>query len=126
MDAQQLIQDSYQFATKAVQEDTAGHFKVAIFFYLEAAEAIKKALDYDETLAGAVHEKAVQYLDRAESLHRQISKISGLIFFIDLCFVSYHVSGIITHGIWVSLVITMQVPPTYRLLFMIICKLWNC
>ncbi len=73
MDAQQLLQDSYQFATKAVQEDQAGNFKVAIFFYLEAAEAIKKALDFDSSLT-EVYNKAVQYLDRAESLHKQIGK----------------------------------------------------
>ena len=71
MDAQKLIQDSFNFATNAVHADEDGKFKIAIFFYLEAAEAIKKALDYDGSLS-ALYPKAIQYLDRAESLHQQL------------------------------------------------------
>lgn len=73
MDAQKLIQDSFNFATNAVHADEDGKFKIAIFFYLEAAEAIKKALDYDGSLS-ALYPKAIQYLDRAESLHQQLDQ----------------------------------------------------
>ena len=73
MDPNQLLQDSYQFAKLATTADGEGNFKVAIFYYLEAAEAIKKALDFDQNLRlGSVSEKAHQYLDRAETLHQQI------------------------------------------------------
>ena len=71
MDAQQLIQDGCQFAKLAVSSDEAGNYKVAIFYYLEAAEALKKALDFDRSLT-TLHEQAIQYLDRAETLHQQI------------------------------------------------------
>ena len=78
MDAAKLLQDSHQFATNAIEADKDGNYKVAIFYYIEAAEAIKKALDDDKTLSPALHDKAVQYLERAESLHTQCRKLSLL------------------------------------------------
>lgn len=75
MDATKLIQDSCQFATSAVEADQQGNYKVAIFYYIEAAEAIKKAIDNDKSLADSLHSKAVQYLERAENLHEQCSKL---------------------------------------------------
>eukprot|EP00795_Rhopilema_esculentum_P014106 gene14106-5096_t len=75
MDPNQLLQDSYQFAKLATTADGEENFKVAIFYYLEAAEAIKKALDFDQNLRlGSISEKAHQYLDRAETLHQQIAQ----------------------------------------------------
>lgn len=75
MDAAKLIQDSRQFATNAVEADEQGNYRVAIFYYIEAAEAIKKALDNDKSLSSSLHDKAVQYLERAEDLHEQCSKL---------------------------------------------------
>ena len=82
MDPSKLIQDSHHFATNAVSADNGGNYKVAIFYYIEAAEAIKTALDIDNSLPSALHENAVKYLERAESLHRQCSKLNFIIIFL--------------------------------------------
>ena len=73
MDAQQWIQDSVQFATNAVKADQSGDFTVAAFFYIEAAEALRKAISIDPGLSSA-KERALQYVERAEALKRDLSK----------------------------------------------------
>ena len=79
MDAAKLIQDSHHFATNAVEADKEGNYQVAIFCYIEAAESIKTALDIDRSLSPVLHNNAVQYLERAESLHTQCSKLLFLL-----------------------------------------------
>eukprot|EP00794_Sanderia_malayensis_P003110 gene3110-3578_t len=74
MDLNQLLQDSLQFATKAREEDVAGNFEVAIFFYREAAEAIKKVQDIDKNLGSMYYNNAIQYLDRIDFLHNQLEQ----------------------------------------------------
>ena len=86
MDPAKLIQDSRNFATSAVKADNEGNYKVAIFYYIEAAEAIKTALDIDNSLPSALHENAVKYLERAESLHRQCSKLNFIIILLQKMF----------------------------------------
>ena len=76
MDATKLCQDSQHFATNAVEADREGDYQVAMFYYIEAAEAIKAALDIDKSLTSSLHGMAVQYLERAENLHAQLSKLN--------------------------------------------------
>lgn len=67
MDPIQLIQDGTVFAGKAVFHDRNGDYKLAHFFYMEASEAILKAIAQDKSLDGAKG-KALQYIERAEAL----------------------------------------------------------
>ena len=68
-DVQQLCSDGFMLATQAVTFDKKGDFKAAIFFYVEAAEALQKALSYDPQLD--VGDKASEYVNRANFLRAQ-------------------------------------------------------
>ena len=67
MDPTQLIQDGTTFASKAVANDKQNNHKLAHFFYMEAAEAILKALTLDRSL-DPLKVKVAQYIERAEVL----------------------------------------------------------
>lgn len=82
MDPQQLIQDGYGFASKAITSDQNGQHKLAHFFYVEASEAILKAIALDNTLLEAKN-KAYQYIQRAEILQNILNgKFSFLLLFL--------------------------------------------
>ena len=72
MDPQRLIVDGTNFAQQAVFHDQAGNFKLAQFFYIEASEAILKAISLEPSLE-ELKRKALQYIERGEALHRQIN-----------------------------------------------------
>ena len=67
MDPQQLMQQGLKFAEQAISRDNAGEHDVAQFFYIEASDAILKAISLDESLMDA-KVKALQYIERAEVL----------------------------------------------------------
>ena len=69
VDVKELCDDGYRLAIQAVDLDKIGSGNAAAFFYIEAAEALIKALSYDPTLD--VKEKASQYIRRAEELRAQ-------------------------------------------------------
>ena len=69
VDAKELCEDGYRLAIQAVDLDKIGSANAAAFFYIEAAEALIKALSYDPTLD--VKDKASQYIRRAEELRAQ-------------------------------------------------------
>ena len=79
VDVQELCDDGYRLAIQAVDLDKIGSGNAAAFFYIEAAEALIKALSYDPTLD--VKEKASQYIRRAEELRAQEQ---GSVFFLIL------------------------------------------
>ena len=83
MDANQLLQDGTIFAGKAVAHDRAGEYKVAHFFYMEAAEAILKAIanDQNNTLVAAKG-KALQYIERAEALQLLLGRFYHVVMLI--------------------------------------------
>lgn len=66
VDAKELCEDGYRLAIQAVDLDKIGSGNAAAFFYIEAAEALIKALSYDPSLE--VKDKASQYVRRAEEL----------------------------------------------------------
>eukprot|EP00058_Branchiostoma_floridae_P000516 XP_002586004.1 hypothetical protein BRAFLDRAFT_110216 [Branchiostoma floridae] len=66
MDASALEVDAFSFASVAVRLDQEGNHDEAIFYYLEAAEALRNAGQAGSKLA--VVEKAMEYLDRVEQL----------------------------------------------------------
>ena len=66
VDAKELCEDGYRLAIQAVDLDKIGSGNAAAFFYIEASEALIKALSYDPTLD--VKDKASQYIRRAETL----------------------------------------------------------
>ena len=66
VDVNELCEDGYRLAIQAVDLDKIGSRDAAAFFYIEAAEALIKALSYDPTLD--VKLKAEQYIRRAEEL----------------------------------------------------------
>ncbi|KAJ7372170.1 calpain 7 [Desmophyllum pertusum] len=66
VDAKELCDDGYRLAIQAVDLDKIGSGNAAAFFYIEASEALIKALSYDPTLD--VKDKASQYIRRAEAL----------------------------------------------------------
>ncbi|XP_031565843.1 calpain-7-like [Actinia tenebrosa] len=68
-DAEELCQDGYRFATQAIACDQKGSIESAIFFYIEAASSLERALSYNNTLD--VRDKALQYVQRAEVLRLQ-------------------------------------------------------
>lgn len=68
-DVQELCSDGFKFATQAVSYDKRGDAQAAVFFYVEAAEALLKAASYDSTLD--VKEKALEYVHRANVLRLQ-------------------------------------------------------
>lgn len=68
-DVEQLCQDGYRFATQAIACDQKGSIESAVFFYIEAASSLERALSYDNTLD--VRDKALQYVQRAEVLRLQ-------------------------------------------------------
>lgn len=74
MDPTQLIQDGTTFASKAVANDQQNNHKLAHFFYMEAADAILKALALDRSL-DPLKLKALQYIERAEALQEIIGFI---------------------------------------------------
>ena len=67
MNPGQYIEEGMQFAEKAVSHDQLGDYGVAHFFYIEASEAILKAISLDPSLSAAKL-KALQYIERAETL----------------------------------------------------------
>ena len=69
VDVKELCDDGYRLAIQAVDLDKIGSGGAAAFFYIEAAEALIKALSYDPTLD--VKDKASQYIRRAEELRAQ-------------------------------------------------------
>lgn len=69
VDVKELCDDGYRLAIQAVDLDKIGSGNAAAFFYIEAAEALIKALSYDPTLD--VKDKASQYIRRAEELRAQ-------------------------------------------------------
>ena len=69
VDVKELCDDGYRLAIQAVDLDKIGSGDAAAFFYIEAAEALIKALSYDPTLD--VKGKASQYIRRAEELRAQ-------------------------------------------------------
>lgn len=77
VDVKELCDDGYRLAIQAVDLDKIGSRNAAAFFYIEAAEALIKALSYDPTLD--VKEKASQYIRRAEELRAQEQ---GRVFFL--------------------------------------------
>lgn len=77
VDVKELCDDGYRLAIQAVDLDKIGSGNAAAFFYIEAAEALIKALSYDPTLD--VKEKASQYIRRAEELRAQEQ---GRVFFL--------------------------------------------
>ena len=66
VDVTELCEDGYRLAIQAVDLDKMGSGGAAAFFYIEAAEALIKALSYDPRLE--VRDKASQYIRRAEEL----------------------------------------------------------
>lgn len=66
VDVTELCEDGYRLAIQAVDLDKMGSGGAAAFFYIEAAEALIKALSYDPSLE--VRDKASQYVRRAEEL----------------------------------------------------------
>ena len=66
VDVRELCEDGYRLAIQAVDLDKIGSGEAAAFFYIEAAEALIKALSYDPSLD--VKGKAEQYIRRAEEL----------------------------------------------------------
>lgn len=72
MDPQQLISDGTKFAEKAIFHDQAGQYGVAQFFYIEASEAILKAIALDTSLL-SLKNKALQYIERGETLQSLVS-----------------------------------------------------
>lgn len=66
VDVKELCEDGYRLAIQAVDLDKIGSGDAAAFFYIEAAEALLKALSYDPSLD--VKDKASQYIRRAEEL----------------------------------------------------------
>jgi len=66
VDVKELCEDGYRLAIQAVDLDKIGSGNAAAFFYIEAAEALIKALSYDPSLD--VKDKASQYIRRAEEL----------------------------------------------------------
>lgn len=66
VDVRELCEDGYRLAIQAVDLDKIGSGEAAAFFYIEAAEALIKALSYDASLD--VKGKAEQYIRRAEEL----------------------------------------------------------
>lgn len=81
VDVKELCDDGYRLAIQAVDLDKIGSGNAAAFFYIEAAEALIKALSYDPTLD--VKDKASQYIRRAEELRAQEKgSISFLIVFL--------------------------------------------
>lgn len=66
VDVTELCEDGYRLAIQAVDLDKIGSREAAAFFYIEAAEALIKALSYDPSLD--VKLKAEQYIRRAEEL----------------------------------------------------------
>ena len=77
MDAQVLIRDGTKFAQKAIENDQNKNFKLAHFFYMEAAEALLKAISLDRSLE-QIKIKALQYIERAETIQSMLG--------MDLCF----------------------------------------
>ena len=77
VDVKELCDDGYRLAIQAIDLDKIGSGNAAAFFYIEAAEALIKALSYDPTLD--VKEKASQYIKRAEELRAQEQ---GSVFFL--------------------------------------------
>ena len=74
MDAQSLIKDGTTFAQKAIENDRKENFKLAHFFYMESAEALLKAIALDRSLE-QIKVKALQYIERAETLQSLLGKI---------------------------------------------------
>ncbi|XP_066302773.1 calpain-7-like [Branchiostoma lanceolatum] len=74
MDASALEVDAFSFASIAVRLDQEGKHDEAIFYYLEAAEALRNAGQAGSKMAAV--EKAMEYLDRVEQL-KQISTGGG-------------------------------------------------
>ncbi|XP_078656259.1 calpain-7-like [Branchiostoma floridae x Branchiostoma belcheri] len=66
MDVSALELDAVSFASIAVRLDQEGNQDEAIFYYLEAAEALRNAGQAGSKMA--VVEKAMEYLDRVEQL----------------------------------------------------------
>lgn len=78
VDVKELCDDGYRLAIQAVDLDKIGSGNAAAFFYIEAAEALIKALSYDPTLD--VKDKVSQYIRRAEELRAQEQ---GSVFFLN-------------------------------------------
>ena len=72
MDPDQLMQDGMTFAGKAINHDQRGEHELAHFFYIEASEAILKAISLNNELNSAKG-KALQYVERAEFLQQQLA-----------------------------------------------------
>ena len=66
VDVNELCEDGYRLAVQAVDLDKIGSRDAAAFFYIEAAEALIKALSYDPSLDVKI--QAEQYIRRAEEL----------------------------------------------------------
>jgi len=65
-----LLEDGYRSATQAVSCDQKGDYQSAVFFYIEAANALDKASSYNTSLD--VRDKALEYVERAEVLRTQL------------------------------------------------------
>ena len=80
VDVRELCEDGYRLAVQAVDLDKIGSGEAAAFFYIEAAEALIKALSYDPSLD--VKGKAEQYIRRAEELRALEVEQAGKLTFI--------------------------------------------
>ena len=80
VDGRELCEDGYRLAVQAVDLDKIGSGEAAAFFYIEAAEALIKALSYDPSLD--VKGKAEQYIRRAEELRALEVEQAGKLTFI--------------------------------------------
>ena len=79
MDSNRLIQDGTTFAAQAVNYDKENNHQQAHSYYMKAAEAILKAIASDRSL-DALKVKALQYIERAETLQKLLDGIDFIQF----------------------------------------------
>ncbi|XP_077978254.1 calpain-7-like [Glandiceps talaboti] len=70
MNTDALIQDAIKFATNATRCDQSGDYKVAIFYYTEAIEALYNALSINPD--PSLIEKYNEYINRRKELEEQM------------------------------------------------------
>nr|XP_054767557.1 calpain-7-like [Lytechinus pictus] len=72
---EELLRDAYDFALKATEQDSLGEYRTAIFYYVEAIQAM-----YNAHLANPtknLSEKYAEYADRVKALKDIVNKTAG-------------------------------------------------
>ncbi|PFX26435.1 Calpain-7 [Stylophora pistillata] len=97
VDTQELCEDGYRLAIQAVDLDKMGSGSAAAFFYIEAAEALIKALSYDPSLENGV-ERAEFLLKQALYEDERDRPSDALPFYTDAAELCIKTSGSLSDG----------------------------